>query len=313
MAGDQIRRDETRYSFIIPCYNYAHFLPRAVKSIWDQAGKFSDQCEILLIDDGSTDDTFRVCEDLCAENPAIRYVFQDNAGPSAARNHGAGIADGDYLWFVDADDELLPGAIEAMDEATEQYPQAAMIFGGYRSHATDGRRVEKLWSKPLPDLEQSFLRCITGKLTGLCIGSSVIRREVFLRYQFPVEIQNGEDFILYAHIIANEPFRSTPRLMINTFRHEGSLRANLEKNEETGLGVIDELFDEERLPASLMSLKPRYIAHRHLELARTYYLVQNYPRTKFHYLQAVAVYPMCLFQLSYLRKYLRAVLRAWAA
>jgi glycosyltransferase involved in cell wall biosynthesis len=308
MSSAELQTGSVRYSFVIPSYNYASFLSRAVASVCDQIAESPRACEVILIDDGSTDNTKDVAADLCREYPFLRYVYQANTGVSGARNHGATLATGEYLWFVDADDQLLDGAIDAMDEALQQHPHEAMIFGGYRSHTTDGRRVEKFWSGGELSFEQSFLRCITGNLTGLCIGSSILRRDVFLRYLFPTNVQNGEDFILYAHIIVNEGFSSIAQILINTYRHEGSLRSNLATNEETGFAGTDCLFDPDRIPQELMRLKPRYIANRHVGLARLYYIAKDYDQVKSHYRQALAVYPLSLLELSHLRKYLRALI-----
>ena len=300
--------DPVRYSFVIPSYNYAGFLSRAVESICDQALTSSSTCEVMLIDDGSTDNTEQVAADLCVRYPLLRYVYQANTGVSGARNHGATLATGEYLWFVDADDQLLEGAIDAMDEALKQHPHEAMIFGGYRSHATDGRRVEKFWGGGELSLEQSFMKCITGNLTGLQIGAVILRREIFLRYMFPTTVHLGEDFILFVHIIVNEGFRSIPKILLNTYRHEGSLRTNLAKNEETGFAGTDYLFDPDKIPSELMRLKRRYVADRHLALARSYYIVKDFDGVKSHYRQAVAAYPPCLLKLTHLRKFLRALI-----
>ena len=89
------------FSVIIPCYYCAETLEATVKSVC--ASGLIDY-EILLIDDGSTDGTAELCDSLCAYDPAIRCIHQENAGVSAARNCGIREAQGDYLWFVDADD-----------------------------------------------------------------------------------------------------------------------------------------------------------------------------------------------------------------
>ncbi|MBI2569200.1 MAG: glycosyltransferase [Candidatus Schekmanbacteria bacterium] len=94
-----------RVSIIIPCYNYARFLGDAVQSVLDQGER---NVEIVIVDDGSTDDTEAVSHRYGA---AVRYVHQENAGLSAARNRGMRAASGDFLLFLDADDLLGPGAL----------------------------------------------------------------------------------------------------------------------------------------------------------------------------------------------------------
>ena len=113
-----------RISFIIPVYNCKTFLPDCVASI--RAAGIPDY-EILLIDDGSTDGSGFLCDELAAKFTEIRVVHQPNAGVSAARNQGIQFAQGEYIMFVDADDTLLP-----FDNLTFQHLNAdvdVLIFG----------------------------------------------------------------------------------------------------------------------------------------------------------------------------------------
>lgn len=114
------------FSVIIPCYNCAATLETTVNSI--RASGLTDY-EILLIDDGSTDGTAAVCDRMSAEYPGIRCIHQENAGVSAARNRGIDEVQGDYIWFVDADDTVEPGSVKnAADIVSRQQPDM-LIFG----------------------------------------------------------------------------------------------------------------------------------------------------------------------------------------
>ncbi len=92
-----------KYSFIIPSYNCAEFLHRSLNSILEQ--EFHD-FEIIIIDDGSTDNTFEICTEYQHRDDRIKFYRQSNAGVSAARNNGISKSTGDYLFFIDADDSL---------------------------------------------------------------------------------------------------------------------------------------------------------------------------------------------------------------
>ena len=94
-------------SVIIPCYNYAHFLPDAVNSVLKQQ-ESRLAVEIIVVDDGSRDNTATVAQGMGA---AIRYIHQENQGLSAARNTGIRAARGEYMVFLDADDLLTPGML----------------------------------------------------------------------------------------------------------------------------------------------------------------------------------------------------------
>lgn len=90
-------------SVIIPCHNHADFLAKAVDSALVQT---YDLLEVIIIDDGSTDESPRVGLSCAKRDPRVRYVRQENAGRSAARNNGIGVARYDFVAFLDADDEL---------------------------------------------------------------------------------------------------------------------------------------------------------------------------------------------------------------
>lgn len=98
-------------SIIIPVYNVAPYITEAIESIVCQ--DFSDY-EILLINDGSTDGSERIVDDLAVRYDKIRVFHQTNQGVSAARNLGINNAVGDYLWFVDGDDKIAAGAISKL-------------------------------------------------------------------------------------------------------------------------------------------------------------------------------------------------------
>ena len=108
-----------RISVIIPCYNYGRFLPDAVNSVLGQK-KDGLAVEIIVVDDGSTDDTAAVAQRL---GSTIRYIHQENQGLSAARNTGIRAAKGDYLVFLDADDLLTAGTLASHLDNFTAHPE----------------------------------------------------------------------------------------------------------------------------------------------------------------------------------------------
>lgn len=97
-----------KISFIIPVYNCKQYLPACVESI---RAVNAEDYEILLIDDGSTDGSGSVCDNLADSFPEVRVIHQINAGASAARNRGIREAMGDLLLFIDADDSMDSAAL----------------------------------------------------------------------------------------------------------------------------------------------------------------------------------------------------------
>lgn len=96
--------DKDVISVIIPIYNAEGYLERCVNSIQKQSYR---NIQIILIDDGSTDQSGKICENLAEQDSRVVYIRQSNAGPSAARNLGLSVASGEFLTFIDADDCLM--------------------------------------------------------------------------------------------------------------------------------------------------------------------------------------------------------------
>jgi len=103
-------------SVIIPSYNCAPYLPAALNSVFAQT---LQDFEVIVVDDGSMDDTRAVMQP-CSSHPNFRYVHQENRGLPGARNAGARLARGEYLAFLDADDELAPQALERMKTSLDR-------------------------------------------------------------------------------------------------------------------------------------------------------------------------------------------------
>ena len=114
--------DEALVSVIIPCYNHARFLGEAIVSVIRQS---YPHIEIIVVDDGSTDDT----EQVITSYPNIQHIRQENLGVSRARNMGLSMSRGAYVLFLDADDRLLPDAVATGVHALASRKEYAFAFG----------------------------------------------------------------------------------------------------------------------------------------------------------------------------------------
>ena len=113
-------------SIIIPAYNAEKYLEEAVRSA---LGQSIPPIEIIIVDDGSQDNTFATARDLASNDTRIAVLTRPNGGAAAARNAGLAQATGDYLLFLDADDRLHENAIQYHLMAFEERPDTAMVFG----------------------------------------------------------------------------------------------------------------------------------------------------------------------------------------
>lgn len=103
-----------KYSIIIPVYNAEHSLARCINSLVDQG---RTDIEILLINDGSSDNSHNICQAFSAQYPQIKYLRKENGGVSTARNAGLDIAEGEYILFVDSDDYVSEHYFQTIDSA----------------------------------------------------------------------------------------------------------------------------------------------------------------------------------------------------
>jgi glycosyltransferase involved in cell wall biosynthesis len=114
-------------SVIVPCYNYARFLPAAVASALGQDGL---EVEVIIVDDASTDTSVEVAESLAAQDARVRVIrHEHNAGPVASFNDGLAAAGGEYLIRLDADDLLTPGSVARATALAERYPEVGLVYG----------------------------------------------------------------------------------------------------------------------------------------------------------------------------------------
>lgn len=132
-------------SVIIPCFNVAGLLPKALDSVRRQS---RPPLEVVVVDDGSTDGTWAVIEAAKADGPGlVRGIRQENKGACAARNTGLRNASGEWVQFLDADDELFPDKLAFQVPFTEQ---ADIVVGDYEQVMPDGLllTVEALYDRP---------------------------------------------------------------------------------------------------------------------------------------------------------------------
>jgi GT2 family glycosyltransferase len=128
-----------RFSVVIPVFNGAAFIGRAIESVLAQTWPAH---EIIVVDDGSTDATARVvAEHVAGHAEKVRYLHQANAGVSAARNTGAHAATGDWLAFLDADDWFYPDRLEAHARFILDDPTLDFLTADYDYRRPDGSRI----------------------------------------------------------------------------------------------------------------------------------------------------------------------------
>ena len=189
-------------SVIVPVYNIIPYLPRCVESLRTQT---YENLEILLIDDGSTDETPALCDRLATEDERIRVFHKKNGGPSSARNFGLQQAGGEYVGFVDSDDyvdadmyERLYGAIEKTGMPVAQV--------GRDEIDKDGNILPNI-CEPVATEQvtpaEGFLKELLMHRGDCSFCTKLLRKDLFTIEQFPVGALN-EDFHLLVKMLTRE-------------------------------------------------------------------------------------------------------------
>ena len=117
-------------SIIIPVYNVEKYVQACLESI---AAQTYTNLEVIIVDDGSTDSSGKICEAFCGQDNRFQYIRQTNQGAGIARNTGIRHSTGQYVWFVDSDDTLLPDAVETAYEAIVSGPYELVVEGFART------------------------------------------------------------------------------------------------------------------------------------------------------------------------------------
>ena len=205
-------------SIVVPVYNTAEYLPACLDSILAQS--FTD-FELILVDDGSTDDSLRICEAYAFRDARIRVFHQQNAGVSAARNFGVEQAQGDWLCYVDSDDVVLPAYLQDMLEAADA--EDCLVMG----NISDSRMKGLITSDVVLEGEAMVRYMLSHNILNLSGPvAKLYNRATLVKYgiRFPQDIHYGEDmlyFLQYLNHIGRVAFRQSELYQV-TMR-EGSL------------------------------------------------------------------------------------------
>ncbi len=298
------------FSIIIPSYNYGLSLGRAIESALCQVG---DDYELVIIDDGSTDNTADVVSALQSKHPSrIAYYTQENAGPAAARNRGIDVSTARYLVFLDADDALTESALQLFRDRINLQPDAGIIIGGHLSISQRGTEEQARYRSPgiLPVDSLSRLRAyLLDKSLTISNGACAIRRDVFDQYRYPAHFRSSEDIPVFAYILANFSVSAINQPIAKVYLHTDSLRHNVHHARTIGDSLVDEVFSPDRMPGALQVLKKPFRIQRNLSLSRTFFIAGDHKACYLLFIAALKLNWRVLFKWSYSGKAIRAFLK----
>ena len=180
-------------SIIVPVYNVEQYIKDTVKSVQDQT---YEHVEIMLIDDGSPDNSGIICDELAKSDNRIKVIHQKNMGVTKARKHGIEASTGEWIVFLDGDDQLLPTAIEYFVE-TALAKNVDIVQTPNIKVCGNNRTLLRMKAKGKYDKE-GYLSLLANQWITGGIGGKIIRKSLFdsETLNIPEGITNNEDMLM---------------------------------------------------------------------------------------------------------------------
>ncbi|MBM4273386.1 MAG: glycosyltransferase family 2 protein [Deltaproteobacteria bacterium] len=185
-------------SIIIPLYNKALFIERAIASVLRQT---VEKFEAVVVDDGSTDGSGEVAENI--KDPRLRIIRQENRGEGAARNRGIAAAQGDLIAFLDADDAWEPGFLAEIRHLREKFPQAGAFATAYAIISPQGKKEIPVFHTLPPDMKAGLIQDYFRQAYEIpvCASSAAVPKKVLEEIGgFPVGVPAGADLVTWLKI-----------------------------------------------------------------------------------------------------------------
>ena len=302
---------QKKLSVVIPAYNYSSLLPRAVESVASQLNALT---ELIVVNDGSTDDTAEVLNSLKAKLADKLTIFsKQNGGLASTRNFGIAHAKGEFIVFLDADDEMHPEAISNICNFLNNNSSIQFLIGGHYSITSNGKKKLHSPNALANSAYDNVKGYLIDKSLSISNGACVMHRDIFKQYQYPERFRNSEDISMFAYSLANFNCATMDVALANIYKHDDSLRHNANYAESVGLQLVDEVFDTSRIAESIQSLKKPFLVQRLLSLSRVCHENNRHAQCITFFKQALKLDWRVIFKWSYSKKCMRSLIKTATA
>lgn len=247
-----------KFSVVIPLYNKEHYIEATLRSVLNQT---CTDYEVIVVDDGSKDDSLSLARKF--ESKRVRIIHQENQGVAVARNTGILNARGEFICFLDADDEWRPEYLSAIDGLTEQYPESAIFVTAYAVNMGNGKINYSTRLEPETGCLPSYWLTLAKGYDFVWTSATTIRRQALLDAGlFKPGEKIGQDLDMWARVA-----RINPRVAYSNHICVNYNRA-AEQNARTRVRVAwagafirdleEELVNPDRTPEELASIQHKY-------------------------------------------------------
>lgn len=277
-----------KVSVVIPTYNREDLLPETIESVLAQTYK---DFEIIVIDDGSTDNTREVISKF-----PIRYFYQENQGVSAALNNGAVLAQGEYVAFLGSDDIWLKDILEREVEVLDKNPDVGFVYSQMYLMDGDGTafRVKEstfMNSSGIVDREEQLKELLF--YCRMIPSATTMRRNCFNEVGgFHTDLSFSEDYHLFVRLVKRFQVAFIAEPLVKHRLHRNQLHRNVPPKiaEKALLLILQEIYGEPGLALKFQPLKKRAYCHAYQKIAG-YAYGQDMEMTRRYLKKALSIYP----------------------
>lgn len=193
-----------KLSIIIPLYNNENTLRRCVESVIAQ--NFYD-CEIIIVNDGSTDKSGAIADEWARKDYKITVIHKTNGGPSDAKNYGLNVVKGDYVTFVDSDDELSAGTLLPLMDILENHPEYDILEYSVMQHVG---HYDECYLNIGNHVFKNAIDWLAHNGCNHCwMWNKIFRKELFNNLRFPKQLRRFEDMWMMGEMLKMNPLIAT--------------------------------------------------------------------------------------------------------
>ncbi|MBW4602818.1 MAG: glycosyltransferase family 2 protein [Calothrix sp. FI2-JRJ7] len=282
-------------SVIIPTYNNQRTILETIESIQKQS--FSD-LEIVVINDGSTDDTLKILNSIPDER--VKVFTYENSGVSTARNRGISVARGKYIAFLDGDDLWTQNKLELQYSALEQHPEAGLAYSLTYMMSENGKQVHKC--DPIYYEGNVYTKLLAGNFI-IGISSNILVRKAAIDSVgiFDTTLSHYEDWDWCLRLASKWSFVAVPEYQVFYRLSSGSASTNIEAFEKSVLTVINRAIQNAPQGIeSLSKIRSKSIANCHLYWSQLYLTrvpgFKGVTQARYHLLKAARLSPIVILK-----------------
>ena len=263
-------------SVVIPAFNMSRYIARTIASVLEQSYK---EIELIIVDDGSTDDTGLIVRNITAKN--IIYIFQDNKGLPAARNAGIKASKGDFIAFLDADDYWHPKKIEKQAAVFTNFPEVDAVYCNFFRVDVDDHRLPDEWNpsrlgKSLFE-ELLFHNIITGSASSVMVRAKALQ-DVGL---FDEDLCYAEDLDMWRRLAYRHKFFQINEYLVYIRINPSGIQSDIKKVEKGLLEYLEKVLS--KIPPEYIHLRTKIIGVTYFEIIRINLKQRNYGKAFRYY------------------------------